>query len=178
MGSALDSVECRESVPADEPSIETLYPQAFPDEDLLPLVRDLLRDGSNCLSLVATANSRLAGHVVFTACGIERSTATASLLAPLAVAPAFQRRGVGTSLVQAGLRRIIDSGTAVAFVLGNPAYYSRLGFEPEPVIRPPYPLPDEWQGAWQSLWLRESSDRNQGKLLVPSPWLQPALWAP
>ena len=174
----MDRFEIRESVPADCASLESLYPRAFPDEDLLPLVRDLLRDAVSCLSLVATTGSRIVGHIVFTRCGIEGSVAEVSLLGPLAVAPADQRQGVGTALVQAGVRRISDSGATVVCVLGDPGYYSRLGFEPEPLIRPPYPLPDEWQGAWQSRWLGDNTNRNAEKLLVPSPWLQPALWAP
>ena len=55
-------LEIRESVQADASVIESLYPQAFPDEDLLPLVRDLLQHSAIAVSLVGTIDSRIAGH--------------------------------------------------------------------------------------------------------------------
>ena len=55
----------RNSTQGDLATIETLYPQAFPDEDLVPLVRDLLRDMSNVLSLVAEIDSQIVGHAAF-----------------------------------------------------------------------------------------------------------------
>jgi putative acetyltransferase len=51
-------------------------------------------------------------------------------LAPLAVSPDFQRRGIGTALARAGLDACRKQGVPFVFVLGNPAYYSRFGFRP------------------------------------------------
>lgn len=51
----MERIEIRESVPGDLASIEVLYPDAFPDEDLLPLVRELLQDASGTFSLVGSA---------------------------------------------------------------------------------------------------------------------------
>ena len=42
------------------------------------------------------------------------------------------------------------------YVLGDPAYYGRSGFIPEPAIAPPYALPEEWRDAWQSLSLGDA----------------------
>ena len=52
-------------------------------------------------------------------------------LAPVSVAPARQRCGIGRRLIRAGLRRAADEGWQGAFVLGDPAYYRRFGFNPE-----------------------------------------------
>jgi hypothetical protein len=41
-------------------------------------------------------------------------------------------------------------------VLGDPAYYGRFGFAKETAIQPPYPLPEAWDGAWQSLVLNQN----------------------
>lgn len=173
----IDKIEIRESLPTDVASIEELYPKAFPDEDLLPVVRELLREESIVLSLVGITDKTLVGHVMFTTCSIAGTTDRVALLAPLAVAPAWQRQGVGGALVRAGLRRLQDAGTNQVYVLGDPAYYQRFGFEPDGDVAPPYPLPEEWRDAWQSLSLRGTKPPPHGKLSVPQPWRQQALWA-
>ena len=170
--------EIRESNSGDIDAIVSMYPLAFPDEDLVPVVRDLLADPQVALSLVATIDDQIVGHVVFTTCAVEGSSLKTSLLAPLAVAPSHQRQGVGSAIVNAGLKRLTDSGVDGVFVLGDPAYYSRLGFVPDSAIQPPYPLPAEWYSAWQSQFLGDASPPGTGKLAVPSQWLDPALWAP
>ena len=174
----IDKTEIRESLPSDVALIEELYPNAFPDEDLLPLVRELLREGPTVLSLVVIADKALAGHVMFTTCSIAGRPDKVALLAPLAVAPDWQRQGIGSAIVRAGLRRLENAGTVQVYVLGDPAYYRRFGFERDDGVTPPYPLPKEWQGAWQSLSLRGHKPPLPGKLSVPRPWRQPALWAP
>ncbi len=173
-----ESMEIRESVPGDLAAIELLYPEAFPDEDLLPLVRDLLEEAPVAMSLAGITDSRLVGHVIFTKCSVVGSSDQAALLGPLAVAPAWQRQGIGSALVRAGLRRLEDGGVSHVYVLGDPAYYGRLGFLPESCVAPPYLLPDEWSGAWQSKSLGGAAMPRPGKLSLPRPWLQPALWAP
>ncbi|MGI9344549.1 MAG: GNAT family N-acetyltransferase [Gammaproteobacteria bacterium] len=168
----------RESTRDDIAAIESLYPEAFPDEDLLPVVRDLLADTIVAMSLVGTIDTQVAGHAIFTKCGVTGSSISASLLAPLAVAPRWQRQGIGSELVRAGLRRLGGTGVQRVFVLGDPTYYRRLGFHPENRVEPPYPLPAEWDGAWQSQRLSESAASCEGTLSVPPQWRQPALWAP
>ena len=174
----LDKLEIRESVQGDSAAIESLYPEAFPDEDLLPLVRDLLQEAAIAVSLVGTIDLQIVGHAIFTKCGVAGSTVKAALLGPLAVAPAWQRRGIGSAIVRAGLRRLEDAEVELVCVLGDPAYYGRLGFVPETVVKPPFSLPVEWIGAWQSQNLGDTTMRRAGKLSVPPQWLDPALWAP
>jgi putative acetyltransferase len=171
-----ESVEIRASTPGDIVSFESLYPAAFPDEDLLPLVRSLLTESKSVLSLVATISDQVAGHVIFTNCGVTGSDIKASLLGPLAVAPASQRQGIGTTLVRAGLHELEGAGVSLVCVLGDPAYYSRHGFDVEMSVEPPYPLPVEWNEAWRSQYLGEVRQAVSGKLLVPSQWREPALW--
>ncbi len=174
----IDKIQIRESLPYDVRSIEELYPNAFPDEDLLPLVRELLREELIVLSLVAIADEALAGHVMFTTCGIAGRTEKVALLGPLAVAPAWQRRGIGGALVRAGLQRLENARTSQVYVLGDPAYYRRFGFEPDDGVTPPYPLPEAWRAAWQTLSLGRHEPPLRGKLSVPQPWRRHALWAP
>lgn len=171
-------LEIREALPADTAAIESLYPKAFPGEDLLPVVRDLSNPGVDALTLVATIDSAIVGHVIFTMCEVDGSGAKAALLAPLAVMPDNQRQGVGSKIVRAGLERLNEEGVKLVCVLGDPAYYGRLGFSAESLVEPPYPMPEEWRGAWQSQYLGSSEANCAGKLDVPAPWLDPALWAP
>jgi len=171
-------LEVRDSMPSDLDAIESLYPEAFPDEDLLPLVRDLLEDAAVTTSLVGVIDSRIVGHAIFTKCRVGGSNVNAALLGPLAVAPAWQRRGFGSAIVRAGLRRLEEMDVSLVYVLGDPAYYERLGFRPESLVEPPFRLPPEWDGAWQSQNVGYIVAPFPGKLAVPRQWLQPALWAP
>lgn len=172
-------IEIRPSEPADTAAIERLYQAAFPDEDLVALVKSLLDVADVALSLVATVDGTVTGHVIFTRSEVAGSGAAAALLGPLAVAPAQQRRGIGRTLVEAGFERLSAGDTAVVLVLGDPAYYGRLGFAAERRITPPYPLTPEWEEAWQSRQLGNgTSVPATGELQVPRQWRQPALWLP
>jgi putative acetyltransferase len=79
---------------------------------------------------VATLGEEVVAHICFSRVTIDRASAQRrfSALAPLAVLPAHQRRGIGALLVTSGLdecrRRDIDA----VFVVGDPRYYSRFGF--------------------------------------------------
>lgn len=170
----------RGSVPIDWPMIEALYRSAFPNEDLLPLVHALLREPGKVLSLAATIGPALAGHAMFTACAVTGSDDRAALLGPLAVIPRWQRRGVGSALVSAGLKRLRRDRITRVYVLGDPAYYGRLGFSPagDTGAGPPYPLPRPWRSAWQAMALDGTAPPSWCALRVPRPWRSPALWRP
>ncbi len=161
---------------ADLPALAALYPAAFPDEDLLPLVRDLARDPA-VLSLVADEAGRVIGHAMFTTCAVTGAPERVALLGPLAVAPPRQRKGVGRALVGDGLERLRAAGVAAALVLGDPAYYGRLGFAQAADVLPPYDLPPDWAGAWQAQPLAPGA-AVRGRLVPPPPWARPELWRP
>ena len=169
-------LEMRDSVPADLGAIESMYPQAFPDEDLLPLVRDLLQDTKVTTSIVGVIDSRIVGHVIFTKCGVVGRPTNAALLGPLAVTPTWQGKGIGSELVRTGLQQMESMDVRLVCVLGDPAFYGRLGFAPDTSIRPPYRLPAEYDGAWQSQELGKKTAPYSGELSVPKQWLQPGLW--
>ncbi|HSF94943.1 MAG TPA: N-acetyltransferase [Thermohalobaculum sp.] len=167
-------MQIREFRPGDIGSLERLYRAAFPAEDLVPLLRDLSRE-PGIIALVAEADDGLAGHVAVSPCGIAGTRDRAALLGPLAVAPGHQRQGIGSALVRAAIDRAEAAGLGRVCVLGDPAYYGRLGFRPEPGIAPPYRPPEEWRTAWQSAGRGPAL---RGRLEPPAPWCKPELWSP
>lgn len=172
------ATEIRETGPADFTRLADLYRDAFPAEDLLPLVTALLALGEDVLSLAALEAREVAGHVVLTACAVAGRVEPVALLGPLAVARDRQRQGVGSALIRAGLRRLVTAGVFRVFVLGDPGFYARFGFAADRDVMPPYELPSEWRGAWQYIDLRDARPPIRGMLRVPEPWRRPALWAP
>jgi len=122
--------------------------------EIEPLIRSLLADptAEPRLSLVAVADSRIIGHVLFSRAGVagpERPV-SAAILAPLAVHPDHQRSGIGGRLIAAGLDRLRAGATDLVFVLGHPDYYPRHGFRPagELGFEAPYPIPPAAAPAW------------------------------
>lgn len=169
----------RASKPSDLEGLEQLYGLAFPDQDLIPLLRDLLNSkDSVVLTNVATCERKLVGHIAFTLCLVSDSDAPLYLLGPLAVAPEFQGQGVGSQLVRSGLELLHRKGAQCVLVLGDPAYYTRFGFQQEDRILAPHDLPEQWIAAWQSVSLCSEIGLHSGRLKVPKPWQPQALWLP
>ena len=115
-------MEIRASRPIDRSAIEALYPAAFPDEELLPIVRALFATESRVLSLAGMIDAVLVGHVVFTCCDIDTHENIAALLGPLAVSPDHQGEGIGSALIYEGYRKLRNTSVRHFHVLGDPAY--------------------------------------------------------
>lgn len=79
---------------------------------------------------------------------------------------------------RAGCSAARDAGVSRVFVLGDPACYGRFGFVPERATITPCPIPADWAAAWQSKSLDGNETLALGRLELPFPWLEPALWAP
>lgn len=169
----------RDATAADMPALMTLYPAAFgAEDDLRPLVRALAEDPALWLSLTAERDGAVVGHAMFTRCHDATGAAGPVLLAPLAVHPDHQRMGIGRGLVTAARERLLHDGAGLMLVLGDPAYYGRLGFSAERAVRPPHDLPPDWDGAWQSLVLDPDTPCAAGPVQVPQVWAARALWVP
>lgn len=162
----------------DRHAIFTLYRQAFPDQDLMQLVADLLaEDCDSVISLVVRDPSGLAGHAAVTVCSVDGSKALVALLGPVAIEPAMQGRGIGTALVRHALDAAARHGAVQACVLGDPGYYGRFGFQPNATVIPPYPIPEAWAAAWQWLLLGGADAPVSGQLNVPAAWQRAELWS-
>ena len=97
------------------------------EADLVERLRDA---GPDYLAWVANEGDVLVGHVAFTPLTLDGLACGGMGLAPLAVAPSHQRRGIGGALVRAGLDALRVRGDAFVALLGHPDYYPRFGFEP------------------------------------------------
>lgn len=116
----------------DHPAIREVNERAFGQPNEADVVDTLRGTVEPFISLVAERGGQAVGHVLFTPVTVE-SDDGASLamgLGPMAVLPEYQRQGVGTQLVRAGLQECRKIGQFVVFVLGHPTYYPRFGFEP------------------------------------------------
>lgn len=152
-----DKVKIRKATQQDRDSILAIHMNAFGESEgpvIAKLVDEMLDDASGepMLSLVAETDVELVGHLLFTSANIEpdRGQVSARILAPLAVVQNRQRRGIGSLLIQTGLRELQEHGVDLVFVLGYPDYYSRFGFKPAGAqgLEAPYPVPPQNADAW------------------------------
>lgn len=137
------SVVVREEEEGDVEAVCRLNQDAFGQPDEARLV-DALRD--NCddlLSFVAVEGGDVVGHILFSPAVIGDVRGMG--LAPMAVSPNRQRRGIGSELVRAGLAKLEARGCPFVIVLGHPEYYPRFGFERASTrgIRCEWNVPDE-----------------------------------
>jgi putative acetyltransferase len=133
----------REEMQGDHAGVRSLTIAAFEGVEQAELI-DMLRGSDEVISIVGEQTNSLLGHVLFSKVCIEGpgSNLSAVALAPLAVSPNFQGRGVGTRLVLDGLVLCKSAGHDLCLVLGDSAYYSRFGFVPAV----PHGLNNPWGG--------------------------------
>jgi putative acetyltransferase len=120
----------RPETTADHAAVREVNRLAFGRQDEARLV-EVLRDGGYVrASLVAEEGGRVVGHILFSDLPIVTAgeVVPALALAPMAVIPSHQRRGIGSTLVREGLRACAEVGHRIIVVLGHPEFYSRFGF--------------------------------------------------
>ena len=119
-------MKVREEIPADRAAIRALHLSAFPTEDEADLVDRLRDDGDIVFSLVSEVADCLTGHALF-----SRMTAPfrALGLGPVAVFPEWRAQGMAARLIETGLDLAAEARWEAVFVLGEPAYYTRFGFD-------------------------------------------------
>lgn len=142
-------ITVRSETPEDFQAIYELNKQAFNGEAEATLINNLRNTKGFIpeLSLVALKDDLLVGHILFSLIHIKTDTDKVPVLAlaPMAVLPEYQRRGIGTEMVKKGLEKCKDLSYKAIVVVGHPEYYPRFGFVParEKGLRLPFDAPDE-----------------------------------
>ncbi len=134
--------------PEDVPRLFQVYQEAFGQDQEAVLVNSLRENHGLLLSLVAISEASLVGGVAFSPLTLEPIVSGLHLagLAPLAVLPAYQRRGIGSGLVQVGLQQCREQGVDAVFLVGEPEFYGKFGFGPASSfdIRCEFEVPDSY----------------------------------
>lgn len=122
----------RAAGPEDRQAIRAVHLAAFPTAVEAELVEALGRDGDLAVSLVAEVEGTVVGHVASSSMRVVADGANVAALglAPVAVLPEHQREGIGAALIEAGIAAAKAADASLIFVLGDPAYYRRFGFDP------------------------------------------------
>jgi putative acetyltransferase len=137
-------VAIRRELIADRDAIRSLTARAFSglsfSDGSEPLIIDALRAAKALApSLVAVLGDQIVGHVAFSEVGPPEQSGWFAL-GPVSVDPPLQRRGVGSQLIEAGLRTLREQDAKGCVLIGDHRYYHRFGFVVAPAFAPPqYP---------------------------------------
>jgi putative acetyltransferase len=123
--------------PDDEALILALVEQTFSNDardagEELDIVRNTWAacDAGRLLELVGDEGGVLVAHGLAALGRLDGEVSVVAGVAPVCVAPAHQRRGVGSALMHALVVAAEDRGWKLLVLLGDPAFYRRFGFEP------------------------------------------------
>ena len=165
------SAQIRPETEADRAAVRRVNESAFGGQLEADLVDALRGHGAVPeLCLVAEEGDELVGHICFSEATLE-SGHDLLALAPMAVAPGRQRRGIGSGLVLAGLEYARTLPFALVLVVGHPGYYPRFGFERASALGLEYPgeVPDE---TWMALRLPAYEPAARGLVAYAPPFTE------
>ncbi|MEQ8355328.1 MAG: N-acetyltransferase [Kiloniellaceae bacterium] len=175
----------REATAADLPDILNIHSQAFSNDKEAELVRTILADPSAqpTVSILASDEARPVGHILFSKARLTEPDSSCSviILAPLAVIPEAQGKSFGGGLIKSGLQLLAAQDVDLVFVLGQPSYYGRYGFEPAGRLGldPPHRLPQKHADAWMVRALKAGLlGTLRGTVVCSDELNKPALWRP
>ena len=133
----------------DYSQIKNINDNAFGQENEGILIEKLRKNKNyvNAISLVAETNDKVVGHILFFPIQIinNENSHESLALAPMAVLPAYQHKGIGSELVDSGLELARTRGYKSVIVLGHRDYYPKFGFEMAKNwnIKAPFEVPNE-----------------------------------
>lgn len=125
------SISIRKEEERDFKLIFKLVEKAFNSQVQARLVSRLREEASPYLSLVAEVENTPVGHIFYSPVVIENNSRKISVaqLSPISVVPKYQGKGIGSHLIESSFQHCVEVGWSAVFLVGNPVYYSRFGFE-------------------------------------------------
>ena len=134
-------MKLRRETGADSDAIRALTQRAFRDMPYASgnehdIVDRLRAANALSVSLVATVDDVIVGHIAFSPATSSDGTRPWFALGPVSVDPDLQRQGIGSALVRRGLAAIETAGALGCVLVGDPQYYRRFGFELSPEHSP------------------------------------------
>lgn len=149
-------------------------------EIVAKLAIDLLSEDTTpqTISLIAEIDGIIVGHTAFSPVRIDRNeNFHGYILAPLGVKPEYQKRRIGSELIEYGMRLLSEMAVNVVFVYGDPKYYGRFGFSADSARRYTAPYPLQYPFGWLALVLREcDSDSAPAAITCVDSLCDPELW--
>ena len=157
-------IAIREEQPDDVAAIRDINQRAFGQDQEANIVDALRSNGAALLSLVATLDGQVVGHIMYSPITIGDeaeddaartgftlpdtptvSTVTGAALGPMSVLPEHQQHGIGSKLVESGNQKLKAAGCPFIIVLGHANFYPRFGFQPASTfgVRCEWPVPDD-----------------------------------
>jgi len=133
--------EIRKEEPRDQASVRGVNMAAFESGPEAALVDELRVSCEDYLAFVAVEDGIVVGHILFTPVTVDGCEVVGMGLAPMAVLPPYQHKGIGSQLIRHGLAQLHHSGCPFVIVLGHPGYYPRFGFE----LASKYQLSSQWE---------------------------------
>ena len=138
----------RTATSLDREHIRAVHLRAFPEDErdsVAKLAVDLLaeRTTPRTFSLIAETGGALLGHAAFSPVFMKNTEHLQGyIVAPVGVLPDFQKRGIGSDLIESGRQLLLKMGVHILFVYGDPGYYNRFGFSADNArhYTPPYKL--------------------------------------
>lgn len=157
----------RDALTTDASAVRHLVTDAFGQPAEADLVEALKRSGDAVIDLVAELDSELVGHVLLSKLEVPSQCLA---LAPISVAPKHQKSGVGSTLMDQAVWRAKTDGWAAIFVLGDPGYYTRFGFDVAAAAKFETEYPKAY---FMALELEDGTlDKEHGQVIYAQPFLK------
>jgi len=167
----------------DRDDVHSVHWAAFAEDEreaVSKLAVNLLAEDTTpqTISLVAESAGIVVGHVAFSPVSLDNGgNFRGYILAPVGVKPDYQKRGIGSKLIESGMQQLSRRGVDIIFVYGDPEYYSKFGFgvDAAELYIPPYKL--QYPFGWQGIVLNKCSARKSSANIVCVTSLSdPTLW--
>ena len=167
----------------DRDEIQGVYLSAFSESEremVSKLAVNLLSEDTSpqTYSYVAETEGAVVGHVALSPILMDdHEHWHGYILAPLAVKPDYQKRGIGSKLIERGMQQLLKMGAHILFVYGDPTFYGRFGFRADAADRytPPFSL--QYPYGWQAITLNEYHlEKSPIKITCVPSLCAPELW--